>query len=245
MASSLRPPPRSRSVPPERVSIRPSTTQPSVRPDAGSSQKPNGVASPSPFPRSERASQPPVSSSTFPRANGRASQRPPSLHNGLADEPIVYEGTEGAFFGSWKNVFVTNWLLEATIPAIDRMLAALAAMPRIAAKRSDIYVIAEGARLPEAAVRSYFIDAIKHSEHELACVAVVVEGSGFWASAVRSFVTGLHWLAPRSFDFRLHSSTDEVLERFPAVHEQLTGVRLDPYRLQRILDGWSTSRRKG
>ena len=187
----------------------------------------------------------PATSSVFPRA-ARASQRPPSLHNGLAisDEPIVYEGTEGVFLGSWKNIFVSIWLEQATILAVERMVAAFAAMPRIAAKRSDIYIITDGARLPEASVRSYFIDTIQASEHELASVAVVVEGSGFWASAVRSFVTGLHWLAPRSFDFRLHGATAEVIDRLPEVHEQLTGVRIDGNRLNRILDGWLTPRRK-
>src|SRR5689334_18721064 len=114
MASSLRPPPGSRSLPPERPSVRP-TTLPSARPSARpsqrpnghasdapnghASQRPNGHASPSPLTRGRESATPmPATSSVFPRAP-RASQRPPSLHSGLAiaDDPIVYEGTEGAF----------------------------------------------------------------------------------------------------------------------------------------------------
>jgi hypothetical protein len=157
----------------------------------------------------------------------------------------VHQGTPGAFFGSWKNVFVSIWQLQGTILAIDRMLAAIAAMPRIAEKRSDIYVIAEGARLPEARVRDHFVDVIKSSSQVLAGVSVVVGGTGFWSSAIRSFVTGLHWLAPRSFDFRLHGSVEEVADWLPPVHERLSGVHLDPARLRRVLDEWTAPRMRG
>lgn len=157
----------------------------------------------------------------------------------------MHQGTPGAFFGSWKNVFVSIWQLQGTILAIDRMLAAIAAMPRIAEKRSDIYVIAEGARLPEARVRDHFVDVIKSSSQVLAGVSVVVGGTGFWSSAIRSFVTGLHWLAPRSFDFRLHGSVEEVADWLPPVHERLSGVHLDPTRLRRVLDEWTAPRMRG
>jgi hypothetical protein len=152
---------------------------------------------------------------------------------------MVHPGTEGAFFGSWKNVFVSVWESQGTMAAIDHMLAAIAAMPRIAEKRSDIYLIAEGARLPEAAVRDHFIDVIRSSESKLACAAVVVGGTGFWASTLRSFVTGLHWIAPRSFDFRLQGSVEGVVSWLPAVHERLSGVWIDPHQLQRVLDDWA------
>jgi hypothetical protein len=157
----------------------------------------------------------------------------------------VHPGTPGAFFGSWKNVFVSIWQLQGTILAIDRMLAAIATMPRIAEKRSEIYIIAEGARLPEARVRDHFVEVAKSSSQALAGVAVVVGGTGFWSSAIRSFVTGLHWLAPRSFDFRLHGSVEEVADWLPPVHERLSGVHLDPIRLRRILDEWTAPRMRG
>jgi hypothetical protein len=182
-----------------------------------------------------------TSSLAFPRAPRFPSQRANSMRPGgnIAEEPIVHPGTEKVFFGSWKNVLVSVWQEQGTIVAIDRMLAAISAMPRISEKRSDIYVITEGARLPEAGVRDHFIEVIQAHSNELACCAVVVEGSGFWASALRSFVTGLHWLAPRSFDFRLHGSIDEVIERLPPIHERLSGVHLDRNRFERVLREWT------
>ncbi|MET0595143.1 MAG: hypothetical protein ABW133_20755 [Polyangiaceae bacterium] len=156
----------------------------------------------------------------------------------VAEEPIIHQGTEGVFFGSWKNVLVSIWEAQGTIVAVDRMLDAVAAMPRISPKRSDIYVIAEGARLPESGVRDHFVEVIQSHSADLACVAVVVEGSGFWASALRSFVTGLHWLAPRSFDFKLHGSIDDVITHLPPVHERLSGIHLDHGRFERLIREW-------
>lgn len=46
---------------------------------------------------------------------------------------------------------------------------------------------------------------------ELACVAVVVGGTGFWASAMRNAVIGLRVFASRGFELRLHGSADEVV----------------------------------
>src|SRR5690349_3743017 len=199
MGTSYQPPRRSSMAPEDAGQRRPSTPPSTPPPPLGSGTRP---AAPS------------VRPSSLPHANGTASKRPsirPSF--GIFDEPMVHEGTPGAFFGSWKNVFVSVWRAQGTVEGIDRMLAAIAAMPRIAEKRSDIYIIAEGARLPEARVRDHFIDVIKASSEELAAVAVVVGGTGFWASAIRSFVTGLHWVAPRSsFDFKLHGSIEDVVE---------------------------------
>ena len=244
MASSLRPPSPSSTAPPreERPSQRPSGPSSIAPPrEERASQRPSGLSSiappPEERPREEPASQRP----------GIPSQRPGSLRPsfGISDIPVVHEGAPGAFFGSWKNVFIANWRSQGTVLGIDRMLGAIAAMPHIAEKRSDIHIIAEGARLPEAGVRDHFIEAIKASSDSLATVAVVVGGGGFWASTIRSFVTGLHWVAPRSFDFRLHASIGDVAEWLPPLHEARSGVRLDPARLRRILEEWTAQSNGG
>ncbi|MET0592911.1 MAG: hypothetical protein ABW133_09445, partial [Polyangiaceae bacterium] len=69
-------------------------------------------------------------------------------------------------------------------------------------------------------------------------VSIVIHGSGFVASAVRSFLTGLRLVAPRSFDFRLHSRTFEVLKWFPAAHENRTGRPIDVAQFGRVLSAF-------
>ena len=162
------------------------------------------------------------------------------------DEPIVLDSEPGAFiFGAWKNVFVGVWESQATTPAVDRMVRATAVLNEIyPAGRSTIHYVSHGANLPTAEVRGHFVDALNNNAENLACVAVVVVGTGFWTSALRSFVTGLRWLAPRSFDFRMNGSSEEVAKWLPDVHAKRTGVELDRRRLVQVIDGWAEPRKQ-
>jgi hypothetical protein len=157
---------------------------------------------------------------------------------------VVLDTEPGAFlFGSWKNVFVGVWESQATIPAVERMVRATNVVNDLCpGGRSTIHIVANGAGLPMADVRTDFVNALKKNAGQLACVAVVVGGTGFWTSALRSFVTGLRWLAPRSFDFRMSTTIEEVGQWLPAEHGKRTGVDLDPRRLVQVLEGWAAPR---
>jgi len=161
------------------------------------------------------------------------------------EEPIVLDTEPGAFlFGSWKNVFVGVWESQATIPAVDRMVRATSVLNDLCPTgRSTIHIVAEGAALPATEVRAHFVGALKKNADNLACVAVVVVGTGFWTSALRSFVTGLRWLAPRSFDFRMNATTEEMARWLPAQHAKRTGVDLDKRRLVEVIDAWAAPRK--
>jgi hypothetical protein len=143
-------------------------------------------------------------------------------------------------------VLVVVWESQATMTAVDRMVRASntlnSAWPT---GRSNIHIIADGAGLPTPEVRAHFIDLMKIHAEELACVGVVVGGTGFWTSALRSFVTGLRWLAPRTFDFRLFGTVHEVARWLPPEHAKRTAVNLDSRRLVQILETWSTPRSSG
>jgi hypothetical protein len=157
------------------------------------------------------------------------------------DEPIVLDSEPGAFtFGAWKNVFIGIWEAQATTSAVDRMGRATALLNEVyPGGRSTIHYVAHGAELPTADVRRHFVDALNRNAETLACVAVVVVGTGFWTSALRSFVTGLRWLAPRSFDFRMNKTSEEVAKWLPVEHAKRTGVQLDRRRLVAVIDGWA------
>jgi hypothetical protein len=158
----------------------------------------------------------------------------------------VLDSEPGAFlFGAWKNVFVGVWESQATKPAVDRMVRATDAMNDwCPSGRSTIHLVVDGAGLPTADVRAHFANALKKNAGQLACVAVIIGGTGFWTSALRSFVTGLRWLAPRSFDFRLCATVEELAKWVPAEHAKRTGIEIDPRRLVQVLDGWAAPRKQ-
>lgn len=131
----------------------------------------------------------------------------------------------------WKNVSICAWVGRATQPGAEeligitqRTIAALGATQRF----SIVHLVAEGIELPDGGARGVLAQILKDYADHLGCSAVVLGGSGFWASAMRSFITGLRVVAPRTFDVRVHGEIEELREWYPAEHEKRTGVPIDP-----------------
>ncbi|MET0342218.1 MAG: hypothetical protein ABW252_14535 [Polyangiales bacterium] len=68
----------------------------------------------------------------------------------------------------------------------------------------------------------------------IACVGVVLLGSGFWASAMRNMVIGLWLLVRTPFEYRMHGRVEELFEWLPAAHETRTGVVITPTELSAL-----------
>src|SRR5688572_27614214 len=90
-------------------------------------------------------------------------------------------------------------------------------------------------RIPESDVRDVVVQLIRYSAPHVACVAVILNSTGFLASAIRSFITGLRVLAPRSFDIHVYTALPEVIEWLPAEHARRAGVAVDPAKLETLL----------
>jgi hypothetical protein len=84
--------------------------------------------------------------------------------------------------------------------------------------------IQEGAPLPSPGARKIVSEIMGKYSSSIACVAVIAEGSGFWASAMRSAATGIGLLAKGNFMMRSHRSVAEMMTWFPAHHQSRTGV---------------------
>jgi len=176
----------------------------------------------------KRSSPPATASGQSAPASGR---NLPSTGFQLLDwEPTAF------VFGSWKNVLIAVWKSQATVPRVERFKRAIELMgERTPGYRSNVHVILEGAGLPTAKARDLFVALMKHHRDALACVAIVVSGTGFWASALRGAMTGLRALAPTSYGFHVAATIDNVVNWLPAVHELNTGVKLDPAELGDVL----------
>jgi hypothetical protein len=155
-----------------------------------------------------------------------------------ADDFVVLDSEPGAFvFGAWKNVLVIVWKSQATASSVARFAKAIEVMAaRSPGRRSNIHVIQQGAPLPTAESRAGFVELMKRNKDSLACVAIVIAGIGFWSGALRGAMIGVRLLSPRSFEFRVAGSSEEVCRWLPAAHQKKTGVSLDPRRLAAVLE---------
>lgn len=140
-----------------------------------------------------------------------------------------------ALYG-FENITLIVWQAQPTERAVERLQA-------VTDKRrkqfphgiSVIHVVKGNIALPEQGTREAFVRLMKSSNGVLACVAVVVGGSGFWASAARSLVTGLRVLARGEFEMRLHGEISEVVKWLPEKHAARTGVQVEPAQLSQAL----------
>jgi len=136
----------------------------------------------------------------------------------------------------WQNVATTLWFGKATADAVSLLYRVTADLRQALPEgMSSVYILRAGLGLPEPAAREGLIRMSNDFADWLAGVAVVVAGSGFWASTFRSVVTAMRLLGPRTYEMRIHSTFEEVVEWLPAVHLKRTGVAIDAAELLAVL----------
>lgn len=97
---------------------------------------------------------------------------------------------------------------------------------------SALHVVHERVALPNAEVRGELISMLQDYARITGCVGVVLLGSGFWASAMRSALTGIRMIMPMGAPpLKFAQSVDEILPWFCATHEERTGLAPNPAQL--------------
>jgi hypothetical protein len=151
---------------------------------------------------------------------------------------VVSESLGANQVSLWQNVLVISWTGKPTAeaaralgPVTDEILARLGVD-----KLSFIHLIPNNMPLPDSGTREALLALSRSYIQHTACVAVIIAGGGFWASAIQSFVTGIRVLAPRELSVRMHKSSAELLKWFPEEHARKTGVQLEPVELARQVE---------
>ena len=140
-------------------------------------------------------------------------------------------------YGFYKNIGVCVWLGQATRASVSSVQEAVKGLlTRSPEMHSFIHVINSGVPLPDASARSGMVDLMKRYEARTACAAIVIGGSGFWAGGMRSAVTSLRLLAPRSFEYRLHGRVREVVPWLAQEHSRRSGVNVSQVELSELVD---------
>jgi hypothetical protein len=127
----------------------------------------------------------------------------------------------------WKNVTILSWIAPATGAATKRVAQWTTEVASSCPEGfSNVHLIKEGIGLPTAEARHDFADMMDRHSQTLACVAIALLGSGFWASALQSAITGIRMLnSKRSALLRIHDSMEAVADWLPPEHLKYTGVR--------------------
>jgi hypothetical protein len=150
-------------------------------------------------------------------------------------ELILIDEDPGRYrFYKWQHVHLVVWVGPAVGATARRLGAATPPQPP-GTQRSDVHIVTSGTALPSADARSGFVELMKQMDGDIACIGVVIEGGGFWASAMRSAVIGLSMMAPKTLPFRAMGSFEDLTAWLPAEHRRRTGITIDSVGLRRAL----------
>lgn len=121
----------------------------------------------------------------------------------------VVDNTDDHAIAVWRDVVVILWKRETTLDGVAAtgrgVKAALKGSPEGAALMT---IVEAGAAMPPAEARDALARQLaEHGEH-IRCSAVVYEGAGFRAAAVRSVVTGLSLLAKQPFPHKVFATVN-------------------------------------
>jgi hypothetical protein len=140
-------------------------------------------------------------------------------------------------FCFWKNVVIAYWQHQANGPSVKQLVGVCE--ERVKAYPdgvSIVHLVREGAGLPDAAAREALARMGDRYANETACLAIVLMGAGFWASALQSVLTGIRLIAPpRPSVMRFARDLNELESWFPYEHLRRSGVRIDPVELTSAL----------
>ena len=139
-------------------------------------------------------------------------------------------------FSVWRNVSITIWTAQATMDAGERVLRISRELnEQFPEGRSQVMVVADGTLPPDQATSEMMTEIYNPALSRIVCIAAVLEGTGFWASGIRSRMTNMRIAGGNVMAIRTQETVEEVAEWLPEEHAQRTGVVLNPAELKSVL----------
>lgn len=127
----------------------------------------------------------------------------------------------------YRNVAINLWLAEPTLTGVAAITALTAERQSECPEGvASVHWLVPGVTLPSAKVRAALSDVLVRFPGHVTSVSVVFETEGFFASAMRSAVTGIGLLSPKSIPMRVFGSLHDFARWLPDIHVRATGVQL-------------------
>lgn len=150
-------------------------------------------------------------------------------------EASAFPGVHTSFV--WQNVAIHVWFGPATMQSLvefDRGCKSISGKHPEGISSVHI-MVPGGTSMPTAEARTEVGRIMRENAKHTTAAATLIPGNGFWASALRSMVTAILMLAPRSLAFRMFSDMESLAEWLAPLHSRGTGVVIQANELYRAL----------
>lgn len=126
------------------------------------------------------------------------------------------------------NIFVSSTSVQATAEQARHMSIVVEQLAAAHSKLSSIALVQWAGGLPNAEARVAFEQIAKVCVGKVTCTGVMIRGEGFGASALRGLITGVLLIRPQAYKVKVALSFEQLVDWLCPLHEQTTGVRIEP-----------------
>lgn len=133
--------------------------------------------------------------------------------------------------GYWHDTAIVVWATQATVPLITEFSRLAEVMMERHTRASTVQILAPGSTIPTPDARVALNEVIARYADRLIGCAAIMEGSGFWASMMRSFLTGLQLFQRNGWKTKFCSTPTEAAQWLAVLHASELGVTIAPEQL--------------
>jgi len=99
--------------------------------------------------------------------------------------------------GHWNHVAIGVWAVPGTVELVEAQTALMKQLCEEVPRFPAVHLVIKRAALPSGEAREAYQELARRYAPHMTCVGLLIEGDGFWASAVRAFLTGAVMLERR------------------------------------------------
>lgn len=158
------------------------------------------------------------------------------IHAPSGLELVIDYAVPGCVIAHMGNITFSAW---NTVPAVEHVEAFMALAKDLCATyplNSNVSLVMRNTELPGAAARAALEELTAQYASKIHSVALVIGGQGFWASMIRSFLTGLHSLRGNGYRCKAFANASEAAPWLLPAHNAETGVSLSTRELEAACD---------
>jgi hypothetical protein len=144
---------------------------------------------------------------------------------GIHETPAIVYEAQALLIATWKNMVLHVWTDRATPVLVDVLDDTTRRFTSLHPEGfSAVHLVVNNTPLPEKGIRERLSELTERYAKDLACLCHIVEGSGFWASALQSFLTSLHVFSRAAFKLHICGDIPAAARWLPAPHAEKTKV---------------------
>ncbi len=141
-----------------------------------------------------------------------------------ANNTKVIHADEDFAVGYWENIFFVVWYGETTVEAVRRIEEEAHTLAGQNPRGLGLLtVVKEKAKMPPPRARQALADFLSESGDTVRVSAVVQEGAGFRAAAVRGLISGITMVAKQPFPHKIFATIEDASRWF----EKIAGEQTD------------------